>query len=55
MFAAAHEGKFPAKLSDAGVPLPADPFTGKPFGYEVKGGTATLTASGVTFEVVVRK
>ena len=27
---------------DLSVPLPVDPFTGKPFGYEQKGGTAHL-------------
>ena len=34
MYAAEHEGAFPAKLSEISVPLPVDPFTGKPFGYE---------------------
>ena len=33
MYAASHASKLPEKLSDAGVPLPADPFTGKPFTY----------------------
>jgi hypothetical protein len=40
MYAAEHGGFFPAKLSDISVPLPDDPFTGKPFGYEVNGKTA---------------
>ena len=35
-------GTLPAKLSDVSVPLPDDPFTGKPFRYEVTGNTAHL-------------
>jgi hypothetical protein len=42
IYAAAHAGKLPAKLSDCGVPLPDDPFTGKPFRYEIDGATAHL-------------
>jgi hypothetical protein len=45
LYAAAHQGKLPAKLSDCPVPLPDDPFTGKPFHYEVKGNTAHLRGS----------
>lgn len=55
MYAAAHAGRLPTKLSDAGVPLPTDPFTNKPFGYEVKDGSAALSASGGRFEVVISK
>jgi hypothetical protein len=44
LYAAAHDGKLPAKLSDCGVPLPDDPFTGKPFRYEADGPTAHLRA-----------
>lgn len=54
MYAAEHGGKVPAKLSEVGVPLPADPLTGKPFGYEVKGAVATLSAPGLRVEVVVK-
>ncbi|HEV3006584.1 MAG TPA: hypothetical protein VGX78_19090 [Pirellulales bacterium] len=42
LYAAEHEGALPVKLSDVAVPLPADPFDGKPFQYEVQGGTAHL-------------
>ena len=42
LYAAEHNGTLPAKLSDVSVPLPDDPFTGKPFRYEVNGGTAHL-------------
>ena len=40
LYAAAHNGSLPAKLSDVSVPLPDDPCTGKPFRYEVIGNTA---------------
>ncbi len=42
MYAAEHGGTFPAKLADVSVPLPDDPFTGKPFPYELSGKTARL-------------
>jgi hypothetical protein len=42
LHAADHGGKLPARLSDIGVPLPVDPFTGKPFAYEAEGATAHL-------------
>ena len=42
LYAAEHDGTLPAKLSDVPVPLPVDPFTGKPFRYEVTGNTAHL-------------
>jgi hypothetical protein len=42
MYAAAHEGKLPEKLSAVAVPLPNDPFTGKPFVYKVESAIAHL-------------
>jgi hypothetical protein len=45
MYAAEHDGKLPAKLSDFTVPLPADPFTGKPIRYNVEGDTAHFRGS----------
>lgn len=45
MYAAAHGRKLPATLAEAGAPLPADPFTGKPFPYSLVGSTATLTVA----------
>ena len=42
LYAAEHDGTLPAKLSDVPVPLPVDPFSGKPFHYEVTGNTAHL-------------
>jgi hypothetical protein len=47
LHAAAHDGKLPAALADIReVPLPVDPFTGKPFEYQADGDQATLI--GVT-------
>jgi hypothetical protein len=42
LYAAEHEGKLPEKLSDCSVPLPEDPFTGKPFRYRKDEATAHL-------------
>src|SRR5262249_38003841 len=44
LYAAEHDGKLPEKLSDIDVPLPPDPFTGKPFVYKREGETAHLRA-----------
>jgi hypothetical protein len=45
LHAADHNGTLPATLSDVAVPLPDDPFTGKPFRYELSGTTAHLRGS----------
>ena len=45
LYAAEHKGTLPAKLAEVSVPLPDDPFTGKPFCYELSGGTAHLRGS----------
>jgi hypothetical protein len=42
MYAANHGDAFPQKLSELTVPLPDDPFTGKPFTYNLAGATANL-------------
>jgi hypothetical protein len=42
LYAAEHNGSLPAKLSEISVPLPDDPFTGKPFYFELTGNTAHL-------------
>jgi hypothetical protein len=42
LHAAEHDGAAPAKLSELSVPVPDDPFTGKPFRYECTGDTAHL-------------
>jgi hypothetical protein len=46
LYAAAHGGRLPATLADIKeVPVPADPFLGKPFVYRLDKGLATLEAS----------
>jgi len=42
LYAADHDGKLPANLSELSVPVPDDPITGKPFDYKVDGATAEL-------------
>ena len=46
LYAAGHDGKFPASLDDVkDVPIPDDPVTGKPFDYHVAGERAFLSAT----------
>jgi hypothetical protein len=45
IYAASHGGKLPQQLADSDVPLPNDPFTGKPFRYTLDGTTAHLRGS----------
>jgi hypothetical protein len=46
LYAAAHDGKLPAALSDiTEVPVPLDPVTGKAFDYKAEGDKATLSAA----------
>jgi hypothetical protein len=56
LYAAEHDGKLPAALDDIkDVPIPLDPVSGKPFGYKLDGGTATLDAPpppGMRWEVL---
>ena len=66
IYAAANDGKFPAKLEDVKLPLPVDPITGKPFPYELSGDTAILrgtppagqennAAFNIRYEVTIAK
>jgi hypothetical protein len=66
LYAAEHDGKWPEKLADVSVPLPDDPFTGKPFRYQLDGATAHLRGSpppgeeknpayNVHYEIVIQK
>lgn len=48
LYAASHNGKLPATLTEISVPLPVDPFTGKPFRYELVGPVAHLRGSPPT-------
>jgi hypothetical protein len=47
LYAAAHDSKLPAKLSDISVPLPVDPVTGQPFVYYVDGAAAHIRGSSL--------
>jgi hypothetical protein len=43
LYAAAHDGKAPAKLDDIkAVPIPLDPYTGKAFTYKAEKNSATI-------------
>jgi hypothetical protein len=66
LYTAEHDGRPPEKLADVPVPLPDDPFTGKPFGYQVEAATAHLRAGlprgegkkpedNVRYEVIFQK
>ncbi len=50
LHAAEHSGAFPAKLSDIAVPVPVDPFTGKPFCYETSGRKAHVRGTPPALE-----
>jgi hypothetical protein len=65
LYAADHNGQLPATLAEVPVPLPVDPFTGKPFLYKLEGATAHLRGSpppgekhaafNIHYEVTIRK
>lgn len=66
MYAAANGGKVPQKLSDVGVPLPPDPFTGKAVRYDVEGNVAHIRGTppagernvavyNLHYEITIRK
>lgn len=66
MYAAEHDGRLPATLDEIDLPLPVDPFTGKPFRYETKDDTAHLRGSppkgledvptyNLHYEITIRK
>ncbi|MEQ1830617.1 MAG: hypothetical protein ABL921_31990 [Pirellula sp.] len=48
MYSASHDGKLPLVLSDAPVPVPNDPLTDQPFGYESNGTTGVLSGSAAS-------
>jgi hypothetical protein len=45
LVAADHDGRLPETLAQVAVPLPPDPFSGKPFVYKVEAATAHLCGS----------
>jgi hypothetical protein len=60
LYAAEHGGKLPENLAEMGLPLPTDPFTGKPFVYAADGATARLRGEKGSrddrrYEVTIRK
>jgi hypothetical protein len=56
LYAAGHDEKLPAHLDDIKeVPIPVDPFTGKPFDYEASGNRASLFAPAVALPIAGRK
>jgi hypothetical protein len=66
LYAADHDGKLPATLDEVAVPLPVDPFTGKPFLYKLEGATAHIRGTpppgmekeapfNVRYEVTIQK
>ena len=45
LYAATHDGQWPDRLSDiTEVPIPINPFDGKPFVYQRQGNKAILTS-----------
>src|SRR5262249_37623470 len=59
-YAAANDGKLPAKLADVtATPVPENPATGAPFEYRVENGVATLSDTKfppeLTYTVRIRK
>jgi hypothetical protein len=45
LYAAEHNGKLPETLDEMKLPLPLDPFSGKPFAFSLDGATATIRAA----------
>jgi len=51
LYAAAHDGRFPASLKQIkDLPIPVDPGTGKEFDYQLHGDKATLTGPALSGE-----
>jgi hypothetical protein len=61
MYAAEHEGRWPAKLEECAVPIPEDPLTGKDFDYKLADGKAMIESlstnarDSVRYELTLRK
>jgi hypothetical protein len=51
MYAAKHNGRLPATVDQVDLPLPIDPFTGKPVACKIERGTATIGH----YQVIVQK
>jgi hypothetical protein len=55
LYAADHGDKLPDKLAEISVPLVDDPFTGKPFVYNVEVSTAILNGQDRRYELTIKK
>jgi hypothetical protein len=62
MLAAAHHGDWPARLDATNLPVPVDPFTGKPFVFSTDGAKAHLHVgpsnehdTSIRYEISVEK
>lgn len=49
LYGASNQGKLPQTLDETPLPCPNDPFTGKPFFYEVSNGEALLKARATSW------
>ena len=54
LHAASHDGKPPQTPSEIAMPLPVDPFTGKPFGYALEGAVVIISGSGKSYSITVK-
>jgi hypothetical protein len=57
MYGAVHGGKLPASLDDCSVPVPPEPFTGKPLDYRCNGRRGILTGHampGIQYRLILR-
>lgn len=57
MYGASHAGKLPEKLVDLPVPVPMEPYTGKPMDYEYHGQHAVLIGhktAGLRYRLILR-
>ena len=54
LHAASHDGKLPQTPSEIAVPLPGDPFTGKPFGYAREGAVVKISGSGKSYSIALK-
>ncbi len=49
-----HHGKLPADANSLALPLPVDPFTGKPFGLAMSGGIVSVSGSGKRYAIAFK-
>jgi hypothetical protein len=56
MHASENDGQFPESLEALALPSPKNPYTGKPLGYQLQDGVATLTGEGdrLTYKLILK-